>query len=67
MTSRTKKATYSTKTPHGIAGDRFVVELKGRQYFVIDAKTSMVMGGPYSDRVLAQNRADALQRNLGVR
>jgi hypothetical protein len=47
---------------HGIPGDRYVVELRGRQYFVVDAITSMTAGGPYIDRNTAQLRADQLNR-----
>jgi hypothetical protein len=48
------------KQPPGPAGDRYVVEVRGRQFFVINASNGMVVG-VYSDRVSAQRRADALQ------
>jgi hypothetical protein len=56
------------KRKPGIPGDRFQVELRGTaQYYVIDSQTHMTMGGPFRDRTTAQQRADALQRNLGWR
>jgi hypothetical protein len=57
----------SVARKRGLAGDRFSVELRGRQYFVIDVNTGMVFGGPFPDRVTAQEKADALERNLGWR
>lgn len=66
---RTTKATRREKEQRqrGLVGDRFVVELRGRQYFVIDARTGMTFGGPYRDRVTAQEKADAVNRNLWSR
>ena len=56
------------KTPHGVAGDRYVVELRGQHhYYVFDAKTGGIVGGPYREREAAQSRADALQATLARR
>ena len=64
MARATKK---EQKKPAGIPGDRFRVQLKGRRYYIVDSLTSMVMGGPFTDRGLAQEKSDAMERNLGVR
>jgi hypothetical protein len=58
----TKKAKNEKK--YGIAADRFVVELRGTQFFVVDAQTGGIMGGPYSARgtMAAQGRAAAQAR-----
>jgi hypothetical protein len=66
MTRRTK----TTKKPPeqrdvGIPGDKYRVELRGQHlYYVVDADTRGIMGGPYSNRDQAQRRADQL--NLTV-
>jgi hypothetical protein len=52
------------RAPHGIPGDRYVVQLLGNAYYVIDQKTDGIMGGPYRSREAAQDRADALQRTI---
>ena len=52
------------RTPHGIAGDRYVVELRGNAYYVLDAKTGGIVGGPYRTREAAQSRSDALQQTV---
>lgn len=52
------------RTSHGIAGDRYVVELRGTAYYVVDARTGGFMGGPYRTREAAQSRADALQQTV---
>jgi hypothetical protein len=49
----------------GLAHDRYQVDLRGAQYFVFDTHTHMTMGGPYPDRIRAQQQADSLNRNLG--
>jgi hypothetical protein len=54
-------------TPHGPAGDRFVTELRGNAYYVFDAKTGGIVGGPYRSREAAQSRADALQTTVARR
>jgi hypothetical protein len=48
MTTRTaKKTTKATKTkqPIGIPGDKFRVEQKGTQFFVLDATTGTTVAG----------------------
>jgi hypothetical protein len=54
-----------TKAPAGIPGDRYVVDLIGRQYYILDADTGLVMGGPSFSRERAQETADKLNANLG--
>jgi hypothetical protein len=44
----------------GIPGDRYRVELRGLSYYVIDAATGGIMGGPWGSRDPAQQRADLL-------
>jgi hypothetical protein len=63
MTRREKAKETKPKT-YGIAADRYVVELRGSQFFVIDAQTGGIMGGPYSARgaMAAQGRAAAQAR-----
>ena len=51
----------SPKPPHGIAGDRFVVELRGQHLLRHRSKTGGIAGGPYRRREAAQSRADSLQ------
>ena len=55
------------RIPHGIAGDRYVAELKGNAYYVIDQKTGGISGGPFRTREAAESRADALQRTIAGR
>lgn len=61
---RTPVRGVAKKTPHGIAGDRFVTELKGNAYYVVDVKTGGIVGGPYRTREAAQSRSDALQQTV---
>jgi hypothetical protein len=49
----------------GLAFERYQVDLRGAQYFVFDTHTHTTMGGPYPDRIRAQQQADSLNRNLG--
>jgi hypothetical protein len=59
------KRAEAKKTPHGIAGDRYVVELRGNAYYVVDVKSGgLFRGGPYRTREAAQSRADALQSTV---
>jgi hypothetical protein len=62
MTMATKKVKEEKK--YGIAGDRYVVQLKGSSFFVVDAQTGGIVGGPYSARgkMAAQGRAAAQAR-----
>jgi hypothetical protein len=55
------------RVPHGLAGDRYVVQLLGNSYYVIDQKTDGIVGGPYRERETAQARADSLQRTIARR
>jgi len=48
------------KPAPGPAGDVYVVEARGRQFMVINARTGAVVG-VYPDRQDAQRRADQLQ------
>jgi hypothetical protein len=61
------KATVGRGESHevGLPGDRYRVELRGASYWVIDAATGGVMGGPWAvrngrARERAQERADML-------
>jgi hypothetical protein len=58
-------AAKKPERPAGVAGDRFVVQLKGNWYYIIDAKTRLIAGGPYNTRWEAQEKADALERTKG--
>jgi hypothetical protein len=71
--SRREKSKKETKPKtYGIAADRYVVELRGSQFFVIDAQTGGIVGGPYSargatavqGRAAAQARADRLNATV---
>ena len=60
------------RTPVGIPGDRYRVEVRGASLWVIDAATGMVMGGPWrlrdgGAREKAQERADMLNMVHGRR
>jgi hypothetical protein len=61
------RKTHPSKKPRerGLAHDRYQTDLRGKQFYVIDTHTHMTTGGPYPDRVRAQQQADALNRNLG--
>ena len=41
---------------------KYQVEQRGQQYFVVDTKTGATAGGPFKTRSAAQERADALDR-----
>ena len=41
-----------------------MVELRGNAYYVFDAKTGGIVGGPYRTREAAQSRSDALQQTV---
>jgi hypothetical protein len=60
MTTKHKKA------PAGPAGDVYVVEARGRRFFVISVKTGATVG-VYNDRESAQRRADDLQSAMWSR
>ena len=52
------------RRPAGPAGDRYVVEIRANAFYVVDAKTGVIVGGPYRQRHDAQARADAWQRTV---
>jgi hypothetical protein len=60
-----QKAAKSKGRTVGIPGDVFRVQLKGNQYFVINADTRMTVAGPYKSRDAAQRRSDDLERTKG--
>jgi hypothetical protein len=41
---------------------KYQVEVRGNQYYVINTKTHVTVGGPFKTRDAAQNRADQLER-----
>jgi hypothetical protein len=45
--------------------ERFSVVLKGRQYFVVDDRSGMTMGGPYDHYLDAIRQANQLQQSMG--
>jgi hypothetical protein len=49
----------------GIPGDVYRVQLKGNQYFVLNADSRVTVAGPYKSRDAAQRRADELERIKG--
>jgi hypothetical protein len=56
----------------GIPGDKYRVEVRGSSYWVIDASTGAVMGGPWwvrggRAREKAQQRADMLNMTYSKR
>jgi hypothetical protein len=56
-----RAAKRTDRTPVGIPGDQYVVELRGTSsYYVLDARNRGIMGGPYRTREQAQSRADML-------
>jgi hypothetical protein len=66
-TTRTAKKAAATKSAKskrraGIGGDKFVVETRGRSFYVVDSESGVVVGGPYPTRAAAQNHADEFQR-----
>jgi hypothetical protein len=44
---------------------RYQVELRGHQYYVLDTKTRATVGGPYKKRTSAQDKADQMERRSG--
>jgi hypothetical protein len=60
-----KKDTKSKGRTVGIPGDVYRVQVKGNQYFVVNADTRMTVAGPYKSRDAAQQRADQLERTKG--
>jgi hypothetical protein len=70
--SRREKAKETKPKTYGIAADRYVVDLRGAQYFVVDVQTGAIMGGPYAargamaaqGRAACQARADALNATV---
>jgi len=60
-----QKATKSKGRTVGIPGDVYRVQLKGNQYFVINADTRMTVAGPFKSRERAQARSDELERTKG--
>jgi hypothetical protein len=57
--------TVTGQRKRGQAFDRYQVDLRGKQFFVVDTRSGMTMGGPYVDRIRAQAQADLLNRSLG--
>lgn len=55
-----------TASKRDVIPGRFWVQLKGRQYFVLDTQSGMTMGGPFRTRAEAQAKSDALEKNMGV-
>jgi hypothetical protein len=49
----------------GIPGDVYRVQLKGSQFYVINADNRVTVAGPYKTRAWAQRRADELERTAG--
>jgi len=41
---------------------KYQVEVRGNQYFVVNTKTHVTAGGPFKTREAAQHRADQLER-----
>jgi len=70
--ARREKAKETKAKTYGIAADRYVVELRGSQFFVVDALNGGIVGGPYSargamatqGRAAAQARADSLNATV---
>ena len=44
---------------------RFEIELRGHQYYVVDTKTDATVGGPFRKREKAQQKADEMERRTG--
>jgi hypothetical protein len=40
------------------------VELRGRQWFIVDSRSGLTYGGPYTDRVSAMEVADKLDQTF---
>jgi hypothetical protein len=49
----------------GIPGDAYLVEKRGHQFFVVNARNHGVFGGPFHTREEAQRVADDLNVTLG--
>jgi hypothetical protein len=60
MVARSSSGVAKKKT-----ADRFYIEVRGSQYFVIDRRSGMTMAGPFGDRTEAFRQADALERSMG--
>jgi hypothetical protein len=41
---------------------KYQVEVRGSQYYVVNTKTHVTVGGPYKKREAAQEKADQLER-----
>jgi len=39
------------------------VDIRGNQYFVIDTANGAIVGGPFKDRIKAQEKADRLEKS----
>jgi hypothetical protein len=63
--ARQSEVTKKGKRPAGIPGDRFRVQLKGNQYYVINQATGLTVAGPFKTRAAAQKRSDTLERTAG--
>lgn len=64
MVRKAPVGAQKAKTADGPAGDRYVVEVRANAFYVVDAKTGVIVGGPYRQRHDAQARADAWQRTV---
>jgi hypothetical protein len=57
-----------TKRTPQVIKERYVVEVRGRQYWVVDSQTRGLMGGPFAfgpeGRMAAMARADTLNSTL---
>ena len=61
----TTKAKKKPQRPAGIPGDKYVVQIKGRWYYVINTHTKLIAAGPYNTRPEAQEVADQRERTAG--
>jgi hypothetical protein len=59
-----KKATKTKGRTVGIPGDIYRTEIRGNQYFVVNASTRVTVAGPFRTREAAQRRADELERTV---
>jgi hypothetical protein len=59
------------KRAYGIPSDRYVVDLRGRAYWIVDSQTGGLFGGPYAigpeGRMAAQARCDQLNATTFTR
>jgi hypothetical protein len=60
-----KKDTKTRGRTVGIPGDVYRTEIRGSQYFVVNATTRVTVAGPYKTREAAQKRSDELERTRG--